>query len=101
MAILAGRRGGEVRVAGSVGEAIAALRAALPTHILLDLMLPDYGGVELLRVVRENNFPVRVALVTASGPGSRAVAETLAWQPDAVFHKPVKFAEIEAWLASE
>ena len=102
MALLAGQRADrQVRVAASVGEAMGELHDALPTHVLLDLMLPDYGGVELLRVVRSLNLPVRVAVVTASGPDSRAVAEASRWRPDAIFHKPVRFAEIEAWLGSE
>ena len=99
MTLLLKQGGRDVRAAASVGEAVAHLRDELPTHILLDLMLPDAEGTVLLRAVRNRNLPVRVALVTAAGPESRAVAEALRSKPDAVFHKPVTFAAVEAWLA--
>src|SRR5688572_18099914 len=101
MSRLLRRAGCEVREAVSAGDALLELEEWLPTHILLDLMLPDAGGIVVLRSVRRRMLPVRVALVTASGPTSDVVAETMRWQPDAVFHKPVRFLEVEAWLAAD
>jgi DNA-binding response OmpR family regulator len=88
----------QVRAAESVGEALGELRDYLPTHILLDLNLPDYSGAVLLREVRRENLPVRVAIVTAAGPTSQAVNEAMQWRPDAIFYKPVRFGDVEAWL---
>ena len=99
MSRLLRRAGCEVREAESVGDALLELEEWLPTHILLDLMLPDAGGVVVLRAVRRRQLDVRVAVLTAAGPGSAAVAEALKWRPEKVFHKPVLFAEVEAWLA--
>jgi two-component system OmpR family response regulator len=90
--------GCEVRATPSVGEALLELEDWLPTHILLDLMLPDAGGIVVLRSVRRRQLPVRIALLTAAGPDSQTVAEAMRWKPDAVFHKPVDFAAVEAWL---
>jgi hypothetical protein len=39
-----------------------------------------------------------VALLSAAGPTSAAVAEAKRVNSDAVFHKPIVFAEVEAWL---
>ena len=92
--------GCDVRAAATVAEALALLRAEVPTHILLDLMLPDDNGVVLLRAVRRQKLHVRVALVTAAGRGSEIVASAMLEHPDAVFHKPVDVPQIEAWLAA-
>jgi two-component system OmpR family response regulator len=90
--------GYEVRGTVCVGDALLELEEWLPTHILVDLMLPDAGGVVLLRAVRRRKLPVKVALVTAAGRMSDALAEASRWQPDAIFHKPLHFAEIQTWL---
>ena len=47
-------------------EALAMLIHRPPDAILLDLMLPDGNGMEVLRLVRAHNFPARVAVVTAA-----------------------------------
>src|SRR4051794_6275271 len=93
--------GYDARSAASVGEAVGVLHEWLPTHVLLDLMLPDYEGVVLLRMIRQNKFAVRVAAVTAAGRGSDAIAEVERERVDAVFHKPVQFQAIEKWLAQQ
>jgi len=98
MARLLRRAGCEVRDAVCVGDALLELEEWLPTHILLDLMLPDAGGIVVLRAVRRRKLDVKVALVTAAGPMSDALGEASRWQPDAVFHKPVWFPDVEAWL---
>jgi DNA-binding response OmpR family regulator len=69
-----------------------------PSHVLLDLMLPDAGGIVFLRAVRRRQLPLKIAVVTAAGPESQSVTEALRWNPDAVFHKPIEFGKIEAWL---
>jgi DNA-binding response OmpR family regulator len=103
MARLLRRVGCEVREAITAGEALVELEHedALPTHILLDLMLPDAGGIVVLRAVRRRALPVKVAVVTAAGPMSETLAEASRWGPDAVFHKPVYFPHLQAWLAAE
>jgi two-component system, OmpR family, response regulator len=89
----------DVRAAPSVGEALVLLEEEwLPTHVLLDLMLPDAGGVVVLRSLRRRKLPIRIALVTAAGPNSQTLLDANRWGPDAVFHKPVHFPDIEAWL---
>lgn len=44
--------GYDVRVAGTGGEAVAAIRAAMPAVTILDLTLPDIDGLDLCRQIR-------------------------------------------------
>ncbi len=46
------REGYRVRIARDGGEAIGAIRAAPPDLVLLDLMLPDMDGLDVLRTVK-------------------------------------------------
>jgi DNA-binding response OmpR family regulator len=98
MAHLLRRSGCEVWAAPSAGEALVLLERRLPTHVLLDLMLPDVPGTLVLNSIRRRALPVRVAIVSAAGADSAVMVEALDLRPDAVFHKPVGIAEIEAWL---
>lgn len=95
------RAGCEVRATPSVGEALLLMEYTLPTHILLDLHLPDAGGVVVLRAVRRRQLPVRVAVVTASGPESPTVADARRWSPDTIFHKPIELRAVQSWLQQE
>jgi len=58
-----------VRRAGSVQAAQEAVRAALPDLVILDWMLPDRTGLELLRELRaqERTREVPVIMLTARG----------------------------------
>ena len=47
-------------------QAMDRLRETLPDLVLLDVMLPDIEGFELLRLIRENN-DVPVIMLTAKG----------------------------------
>ena len=66
-----------------------ALREAAtqPDWILLDLMLPDGCGTELLRRVRAGSVSSKVCVIT--GCGAAKLAEVRALKPDHVFSKPV------------
>jgi len=88
--------GQEVLVAATVAEGMEKL-ACLPERMLLDLMLPDGNGVEILRRVRDANLPIKVAVTTGvSDPAILAVVWSL--QPDAVFPKPIHLPDIARWL---
>jgi two-component system KDP operon response regulator KdpE len=58
--------GFQVVEAGSGTQAINRLRSDMPDLILLDVMLPDIDGFEVLRIVRETS-QVPVIMLTAKG----------------------------------
>ena len=87
--------GNEVVSAGTLAEGFAKLDNV---HCLfLDLLLPDGDGIEILRKVRAENLPIRVA-VTTGITNSEELAPILALNPDAIFQKPVHLPDIAGWL---
>ena len=91
------RRAGHTCLSASNrAEALAMLVSRPPDAILLDLMLPDGNGAELLRVVRTHQFPIRIAVVTAAD--TSMIEEVNQLGPDAVFRKPLNFAQVQRWL---
>jgi DNA-binding response OmpR family regulator len=94
------QRGYDVQQAATVGEALVHLeRGVLPQVIVLDLKLPDANGVLLLRRVRRENLPVKVAVVTAYADAAAHPA-LQRFPPDRVFTKPLDFNEFLTWMAS-
>ena len=68
--------GYQVRRADSAGAAQAAIRARLPDLVILDWMLPDRAGIELLRELRAEarTRALPVIMLTAKGTESDRVA---------------------------
>ena len=88
--------GHEADVAETLADGLAKL-AWRPCCLLLDLMLPDGAGTELLRRVRDERLPVRVAVVTgAADPTLLDDARRL--QPEAMFIKPVDMTQLLPFL---
>jgi DNA-binding response OmpR family regulator len=84
--------------AANVAEAVAHLDATTPTHVLLDLNLPDGAGTNILRRIREQALPVRVALVTGA-IDTALFEEAHALGVEAVFVKPPNWDKLLAWIA--
>src|SRR5690348_15289601 len=59
------REGHDVRVADSGREALARLREQDADLILSDVRMPDMGGIDLLRSVREFSSKAEVIMMTA------------------------------------
>ena len=83
---------------GHLREAVEALDRQQPSTILLDLMLPDGSGAEVLRRVRERSLPVRVAVTTGTSE-EHLLREVGHLRPDAVYRKPINLPAVEKWLA--
>jgi len=68
--------GYRVRRADSVRAALEAIRTELPDLVILDWMLPDRSGIELLRELRseERTRSLPIILLTAKGAESDRVA---------------------------
>jgi two-component system, response regulator RegA len=94
--------------AGFVTELAATLEEAMtkveagPNCMLLDLNLASADGLEVLKKVREQNLPVRVAITTGAMQDARlAEVAQLLGDNDEIFEKPIKFRDLLAWLAPD
>ena len=83
-------KGWKVRVASTVAEGMAQLEPP-PDCVILDLMLPDAGGEVLLRKIREDRMPTRVAVCTGTHDPVRLRA-VASLGPDALLKKPIELS---------
>jgi DNA-binding response OmpR family regulator len=100
MAMLALLRmsGFEALPAASVAEGMGLL-AQNPSCIILDLMLPDGNGAEILAYVRDRRLPMRI-VVTTGAIEWRKMLNISPTPPDLVLQKPVDFRQMLRWLQS-
>ncbi len=89
--------GWEVRTAGDGAEAVRAGREFRPDAVLLDWMLPDSDGLEVLRRLRADNPSVCVLFLTARDAVEDRVAGITAGGDDYVT-KPFSLEEVLARL---
>jgi two-component system response regulator DevR len=52
--------------AGSVREALVGIEATLPEVVLLDILLPDGSGVEVLKFIRQHELELSVVVLTGN-----------------------------------
>lgn len=87
----------------AVGDLAAArqILATLTPHILiLDLVLPDGSGTDLLAEIRRARRPITVAVVTGLTDQLK-LHEVTAWKPEAIFGKPVDVDDFDDWLVKQ
>jgi DNA-binding response OmpR family regulator len=93
------QEGFEPTTAGDGLAGLLALRGNEVDAVLLDLMMPDVGGVRVLEQVLEEHdgvLPVPILVVTGSPDGARRCRELLG--DDDVFTKPFDPAALVARL---
>ena len=70
----------EIHEASSGAQALAALEENLPDGIILDLLMPDIGGIEILRQLRSNpateSLPVLIYTSRLLSESERALLES-------------------------
>lgn len=59
------REGYEVEVAGDGATALQAIERKLPDLIVLDLMLPVVGGLQVTRALRQSDYDIPIIMLTA------------------------------------
>lgn len=92
------RLGLEVDSAPSLAEATGKLAATPPPDfVILDLMLPDGNGIDLLRHVRTAGLPVRVAVTTGVFDW-HLLDDVRKLGPERLYQKPVDAAQLRDWL---
>lgn len=89
-------RGCRVVMADRVSVALTTLTEP-PDWALLDLMLPDGDGREVLREVRKRGLPTRVIVITGVGD-RQELSEVARLHPDAILEKPIDFDELSRWM---
>ena len=73
-------------------EALAIVKQGPPDLILLDLMLPGMNGVEVLRRLRDKNFPG--AIVISGSYDEELLQEAWALHPQEVIGKPIDLEKL-------
>lgn len=68
------REGFEVEVVGDGAAALAAIEHKTPDLIVLDLMLPILGGVQVTRALRQGDQDIPIIMLTAKGDEADRVA---------------------------
>jgi len=89
----------EVGSCSTTAEAIELIARTLPNCLILDLMLPDVNGIEVLRAIRRRELPIRVAVVTAH-QDPQLMRDVRELRPDVVLRKPIELSELRRWLDS-
>ena len=85
--------GWDITTAGDGASAIAAARTARPDVVVLDVMLPDMSGLDVLRRLREQNPRLPVLLLTAKDALEDRIAGLTAGGDDYVT-KPFSIEEV-------
>ena len=90
--VLLTMHGCEVAIARSLAQGLDLLRTN-PGAIVVDLMLPDGDGIEILARVREANLPITIVVTTAVGDPAR-LAAVYRLKPESVLRKPIDLGEL-------
>ncbi len=86
-------RGMEVDTAASGKEALEKLEAQSYDAVLLDLMMPEMGGLEALQIIKEKKPEIQVILLTGHASVSKGVEAIKLGAMDFVL-KPAKMEEL-------
>ncbi|MGH3472596.1 MAG: response regulator transcription factor [Nocardioidaceae bacterium] len=89
--------GWDISVAHSGGAAVEAARQHVPDLVVLDIMLPDFDGLEVMRRIRARDPQVPVLFLTARDAVEDRVAGLTAGGDDYVT-KPFSLEEVVARL---
>lgn len=94
-----GREGYDVRTADRPSVALDSLKAAQPAALILDVMLPEKSGLEVLRELRARGTTVPILMLTALGDEVDRVVG-LEFGADDYLGKPFSPRELLARLRS-
>jgi excisionase family DNA binding protein len=82
-----------VATAATGAEAIASVQREMPDIVLLDLVMPDMNGVEVLKELHRMDPDLPVVIVTAF-PDSEMMFQAMQFPPVMLLPKPVKKTDI-------
>ncbi|MBF0504404.1 MAG: response regulator [Candidatus Omnitrophica bacterium] len=90
-----GRRNFMVSTTGSGIEALSMIKASGPDVVLLDMMLDDLNGFEVLTQLRAYDKKTRVIVITGQEFTSQEVERIVGLGVDCYGQKPLVLAEVE------
>ena len=93
------RAGFDVVTCGGGREAIAVLQARRADLVMVDLRMPDVGGLDVLRAIRETDPNCQTVLMTGYASVETAVEAIKLGALDYV-NKPLDFARLESLLTA-
>lgn len=88
IALILRHMGCHVSVARTVSEALDLLARSEFDHALLDLMLPDGEGTEVLATIRAKGLKLHVVIATATADES-LIARVKNYHPEKILRKPM------------
>ena len=97
-------KGYEVFIAGDGQQGLDAARAESPDLILLDMVMPEMGGMEVLEVLKSDplleHIPVLVVTASAQkGDAEQAIEMGAAGYLIKPFHVPILYERVEELLS--
>jgi DNA-binding NtrC family response regulator len=93
------RAGFEVAVCSRGKEAIALIQARRPDLVMVDLRMPEVGGLDILRAIRDVDAHCQAVLMTGYASVDTAVEAVKLGAMD-YLTKPLDFGRLDAMLAS-
>jgi DNA-binding NtrC family response regulator len=93
------RAGFEVAVCGDGREGIALIQARRPDMVMVDLRMPEVGGLEILRAIRDVDAHCQAVLMTGYASVDTAVEAVKLGAMD-YLSKPLDFGRLDQLLAS-
>ena len=98
LATLVETEGHEAVTAATVTEGMDKF-ASEPSHLILDMNLPDGVGTTILRHVRTNDLPIKVAVLSGATDAA-LLGEVADLRPDATFTKPPDWDALLGWVTA-
>jgi DNA-binding response OmpR family regulator len=97
MRLMLRKKGFEVEAASTIKEGFLKLDTFQPSNLVLDLMLPDGNGSDLLYFIRQKGLDVNVAVVSATGD-QVMLNRVMDLKPEHYFPKPLDVSKLIAVL---
>lgn len=100
---VAEERGFSVTVTDNGESFKSAFMAGPPNVIVLDIVMPEIDGIELMKWLAERGCEARVVIVSGYDPSyaraAKAIAESQAGMTIQTLEKPVKLADLRAAIS--
>src|SRR5262245_13819242 len=92
--------GYEVEEVADGAEGVAAFRARPADLVITDLVMPQHGGLETVREIRQSDPKVRILVVSGViGSSAEHLRTAVRLGADRVLPKPVNLKELQAMVA--